>query len=1329
MIMEHVMKKSAIVLLTLLMSVYALSTDLDLSQKPLEVPQGAAPNVVIIMDDSGSMDWEIVNGNAQAQGGFVFNQPFIFEWPVDSGTYMSEHPTAGAIKQKYHWNELTTCVPNDGLTINGQLVGYVYGVEFGSNEFDDDNKDCLTADEEAWRFRNHDYNALYYNPTRTYEPWAGVNADGVPYNTVADQLKIDEPTAAGFSLIGFDNPYKPTEWLDLNFHNTNWQGGETAHTSTSDKDGDFVADGFSYYTWEDSNANGFFDNWVDANANSIFDDGEGDNVQEVRVNTLSAAEQKNFQTWFNFYRSRELASKAAIFGVLENIVSARIGHTSINSGKNAYDDAGVDKSPDIEVAEMNPDPYLLGSNKRQLLNEIARSIPGSGTPLRQSLYDVGQYYSCSASNNRFGLSSEDLDGDGLLNDPACPYLPVEEGGTCQQNYALLFSDGVWNGSLNPSVGDTDGDVSNYGGQIFSDGGTPPAPPVERENTLADVAMHFYQNDIYDAYADEVTVTNIDLEREPKLEGVAQMHQHMKTYTVAFGLGLPDINAEILDNIDITQTIDWDSPSLYSGKVQDMLHAALNGRGYFYSTDDDEVLKNDLIDSFNKILAEQSGAAGVSFNSQELKTGTYVFRAFYNPSTFDGDLVAIEFDSNGIPDVDNPIWSASEKLDDVIADGQRLIVSYDPDTQSGISFDYDAGLNATQQGWFEQDPPAMLPNPYGDGDATHGDERLSYLWGDSSNEGVRTDIGDLRDRAGLLGDFANSTPRYVGVPQGLKRDFSPYPIVAGTLYSEFKAIYLYRDQLVYSGANDGMLHAFDANTGREKFAYVPNSVMDDLYEYTLPSYIHEMSVDGSPGINDVFLRDGTEQWKTVLMGGLRAGGKGYYALDITNPATFTAAGMPGNVMWEFTGDNDDRLGYTFSTPNMVMSNAVDGASGNQRWISLFGNGYNQSNADGESALFALFIDAGLDGDWYKVSQFNNFSNDDYIVMQTGEGSFTQDYTETDPITSVTTTVTKTYPNGLGTPRAIDTDGNGTADIVYAGDLAGNLFRFDISDIDPANWSMSEVMFTASFPIDATNTTRQPITVQPIVTLNEAKGGNLVVFSTGSWMTVDDITSADVQSLYAIWDHSSVSYPVSRISLVEQEFENQVNPLFGYSYRTLTNYDINFKTSGTPAKQVLGWVVDFDLCAAGSVDCTLADIEYPGERAIRNLLIKDGVLFGVTILPTSNEACSVAPGGFLFSIDSQSGGVVQEKPAFDLNDDGEFNIDDIVDDGDDVVEDEEVPAAIRIDDGLPSDIAIIDGGANDGSKVCYQTSTGKLVCSGANVDSKYPEGRLSWKELAD
>jgi len=443
------------------------------------------------------------------------------------------------------------------------------------------------------------------------------------------------------------------------------------------------------------------------------------------------------------------------------------------------------------------------------------------------------------------------------------------------------------------------------------------------------------------------------------------------------------------------------------------------------------------------------------------------------------------------------------------------------------------------------------------------------------------------------------------------------------------------------------------------------------------------------------------------------------LDITDPDTFTNAatgGMSDNVLWEFTSADDSRLGYTFSTPNMVMSNAKypgtvaapdNRPSGvdhrDNRWISLFGNGYNQSDPGGTSSLFALFVDHDGSKIWAE--------DVDYVVMETG-------------------TAGAGFPNGLGTPRGIDDDGNGTVDYAYAGDLMGNLYRFDLRDEDPTKWLVTQVLFQAEH-IEGSGTP-QPITVQPIVARAEG-GGYIVIMSTGSWMTTDDLADTSIQSIYGIWDADPatptitskikgvISYPnaVSKSDLIGQQFVNASAALLGYTYRTLSATAVDYSIDS-------GWFIDLDMPPAK----TSVGVEYPGERAIRNLLIKEGVLFGVTILPSSNAACSNAPGGFLFSIDAKTGGLVVQRPAFDLSGDGTFDINDVNDAANrDVIDDNEVPAAIRIEDGLPSDIAIIDGGSGEGSKVCYQTSTGSLVCSNANVGSEFPEGRLSWKELSE
>ena len=1407
-----ILKTFGLALVPLLLIGGATAADLELAQKPMELAQGVSPNVVIIMDDSGSMDWEVITKGYNNSGLFAYNQ---------------NKKEAGDVGSEIFDQDFCT------ITRSGTYYGYKHGVQFASNF---SPSVCDTAHDLAWRFRNSVYNPLYYDPTKIYEPWPGLSTTNdidtlkpVPYSELTAYLS---KTRTSFGLLGFDNPANPVEFVDLVKN-----GAIKSSEPVYEVDG-IVGGGFAYYDWTDNQNvgevgyleyNGKYTyktyrvkdgadgvsadidlvsgsltsatdfgtagvevgDWViikdpdvpDHNGvykitkvattvltldttgrdfkiplttpittrifdvvvpdnKYIWDDAvaDADTVMRVLVKDLDVDKQKNFQNWFNFYRSRNLSVKAALHVVLEDIDSLRLGYTTLNSSGN-----------DFPVETLNPSIYGIDGAKARLMKEIDTTISNGFTPLRTALRDVGNYFSAASTDNKFGADTHPYiildDGSGS----------IAEAAMCQQNYAMLFTDGYWNRS-DPGVGNTDEAGSAavdgrgpFDGETFGD---------VWSNTLADVAMHYYETDLMPGTLsagtgidNNVPVTATDRypevwPREPApIEcdptdttgpfdcDQTTMHQNMKTYTIAFGLG---------DGDDAIPSA-WSDPTdgaAPDNKREDLVHAAYNGRGNFSGADDFTSLASNLNASFTNVFSEQSGAAGIAFNSQELKTGTTIFRAFYNPATYTGDLVAVKFNKDGVPDLANPEWSAGTNLmnrlcpdatnPDVCFPNDRLIVSFDPTgglygNGAGIPFDYDTGLNATQKAWFKgpltDDPtdgdlregPTDLPSPYGNGDTDYADERVAFLHGDRSNEGTRFNYGELRERVGLLGDFANSTPRYVGAPQGRNRDRFPYPVdpiplpegTESKLYSTFNGDNIGRAEVVYVGANDGMLHAFDANTGRERFAYVPNIIMEDLYKYTLPDYDHKMSVDGSPGINDVYIKDaraaGKSHWRTILMGGLRAGGKGYYALDITKPETFSK----DNVLWEFTAANDSRLGYTFSTPNLVMSNAKD-SEGNQRWIALFGNGYNNPAA-ANSGLFALFLDQGEDTTWDVADP-----QVDWRFIDTGTSGV-----------SVT--------NGLGTPRAVDNDGNGTVDYVYAGDLEGNLYRFDLTSPTPSSWTVAK-LFTATGPSGA----RQPITVQPIVskviisttktsgtkttTTHTAKPGLLINVSTGSWMAKRDLdyATANVESIYGIWDHAPTAAPplIARDELVTQAFTNVTDPLNGYYYRTLSANLVEYNSTAKGAtKRVMGWKLDLDL-------------GYKGEKAIRNLLVKDGVLFGTTIIPSSNSACMNAPGGFLFSMDAQTGGSMQEKPAFDLNGDGVFDDKDYVDvDGDGVYDFNDFAAAIRIEDGLPSDIAVIDGGANDGSKVCYQTSSGELICTTVNVDSKFKEGRMSWKELSN
>ena len=264
-------------------------------------------------------------------------------------------------------------------------------------------------------------------------------------------------------------------------------------------------------------------------------------------------------------------------------------------------------------------------------------------------------------------------------------------------------------------------------------------------------------------------------------------------------------------------------------------------------------------------------------------------------------------------------------------------------------------------------------------------------------------------------------------------------------------------MVIVGGNDGFLHLFNAapaspQAGREILAYLPNAVFSQVKELTSPTYTHRYYVDGSPTAGDVFM-DTTGSWETIVVGGLRGGGKGYFALKITNPTVLNESNADEVVLWEFTDSDDPSgdLGFTFSQPSLVRLRDSSAPSGH-RWAAVFGNGYNSLNSS--AALYMVFIEGGLDGVWT--------AGTDYIKL-------------------VVPTSVPTTPNGMATPAPVDLDGDFTADYIVVGDLQGNLWVFDVTSDTPSNWSSSYGTGTALPLFTATNDSgvRQSITSRPEV----------------------------------------------------------------------------------------------------------------------------------------------------------------------------------------------------------------------------------------------------------
>ncbi|NOX76097.1 MAG: hypothetical protein GXP17_05680 [Gammaproteobacteria bacterium] len=1274
---RHLLSRTVVARLSAIgLGLYAsigLAAPLNISDNALEVAIGVEPNIMLLADDSGSMDAGTMTSETFGIANLQYNR------------YNYVHPDPGArngapARNKFSSYYSPSVVPTEKYMAAQGLAAPQGGV---------------------WRYRHSGYNKIYYNPNITYAPWSGVNVHDVPYTNA-------NPTYALY------DPYKPrNRGLNLTaitpfLTNCGLPACFAIHALRHR----FVVTNFypaMYYTWSDTNTitpsnagNGIIDadddhTLVEIRSTTatytghlVYDENTGIGRSDCTDNgdntaTCSYAEEiQNFANWFSYYRKRNLTTKAAFSAAIAPAKNARIGYAAIN---NFYPYRGT--ANNLRVTSMNISPN--SGNKKTLLKRLFSTRPSGGTPLRRALRQTGQYFECRA-HDIFAAPSNSSPGS-----PTCA-MEAAPAGQCQQNYAILMTDGQWNGP-HPFVGNTDNDGGDFAGGAFEDG---------YSDTLADVAMKYYQRDLHSTLADAVPTTTRDITRYLGTSTPFEtMHQHMKTYGVSFGIN-GQLNA---DPPNASDPFNWPRPIASTiATVDDLRHAAYNGRGLFLNATNPSQLVNAMQDIFNDIASATGTATAVAFNTQEIESGTLVFRASFNTKTNEGDLVAQQLNTDGTIDP-TIIWSAANQLDAKVSSSSdtRTIITYKNNgdsTSTGIPFQW-AALNTTQQGLLDNPQPTGVSSSTN----TFGDERLEYLRGRDQDEGSSYSAGEFRERAevaGKLGDIVHSTPVFVGKPQFLNRTGGAYP--TATPYSSFATTQENRTKMTYVGANDGLLHAFDTSNGSELFAYVPNILMKDMPDLTDPDYTHRYYVDLSPAINDVYVSPtrgtnaGALSWNTVLVGGLNAGGKGYYALNVTNPSDLDTEGeAKNNVMWEFSEADDggvgsSDLGFSFSQPIITMSNADDG-SGNKVWVAIFGNGYNSTSTDGESALYVLRIDGGMDGVWT--------ANSDFYKISTGYGK--AESSEATP-----------HPNGIGGVRAVDINNDGTVDYVYAGDLQGNLYRFDLTSDTPGNWvtNTPEILFTARYKANDgfTRDIVQPFTTRPMVVEHPDNPGEFIVIATtGSWMTTEDATSTDIQSIYGIWDDMSGSPEVTMTSttnqLVEQVFSNYISPEHGFTVRTLTDNPVNWKNTGATSSKVKGWYVDLDVTAAGG-----SGVEFPGERAVRNLQLRGGILFVNTVIPKDTAACSVGVGGYELGFNPITGGANQNT-VFDLDGNNKFTDADNVGDG---AGTSNIVTGIRFDGGTPSDAAFI------GSR--RMTQVGDNIRSfSTNTGASSNTGRTSWREI--
>lgn len=496
----------------------------------------------------------------------------------------------------------------------------------------------------------------------------------------------------------------------------------------------------------------------------------------------------------------------------------------------------------------------------------------------------------------------------------------------------------------------------------------------------------------------------------------------------------------------------------SDKIMDLWHAGINGRGGFYPAKDQAALTRAFDEILNQIINDSiAPTVSIAANTQTITAGSTVFTAGYDAAkSWSGYIKAWSLDSSF--NLDTPLWDAAVKLDARnLTASPRLVFT---DLSVDKLFLWDKLTDAQQSAIAGGDAEEVAKS------------RLLYLRGDRSKE-VPAQGGLFRKRESRLGDIVNSNVWVVGKPDLGYTDNN---------YLTFRATNSTRPTMLYVGANDGMLHGFDTYDGTERFAYVPRGVYPKLKALSGVNYSHRYFVDGHPFTGDFY--DGSA-WKTVLVGTLAGGGKGYFLLNVTSPGSLGAASGNSLVILDKTDGADDDIGHIFAEPTIDTNNNARAVQitklNNGRWAVLMGNGVNSTS---EKAVLLIQY---LDGDKSLKK----------IVLDSTSG------------------------NGLANPQLIDINGDGKADVAYAGDRLGNLWKIDLSSTAATNWKkykdgsgQTPPLFVARYGNDQSGV-RQPITTAP-QWVAHPKGGVMLAFGTGQDFTIADRVSTSVQTLYAVWD---------------------------------------------------------------------------------------------------------------------------------------------------------------------------------------------------------------------
>ena len=1097
---------TALLLLLLCRPQFALAS--DLSNEPMESKVKAAPaNIMLVWDNSGSMDFE-----------FSTNQ--------DDGLFW----TNGHNYYTYGWYNY------DVFGFNGYSYLYLTADNKYRNYYY--QYPVLQSNERRyWKSQWAGFNRLYYNPDQTYRPWPGkANITLAGLRAVRSHPQNAWPTVdltTTYLTVGSVNISHLHYYTSLNgvvyLVNLSGTTGQTRQ----------------YFRVNDANNNAYVDNGelilltgtAIPEALKAKKTPSGGGARELMT---VEEEALNMANWFGYYRRRSMAAQYAMSTALEEFTNVNVGFYTINDN---HEGARIAVQSIANLSSLRSTLYGISS--------------WWGTPLRDAFHTVGQYF---AGTGAIGPS---------------PFLSEDQGGACQQSFAILITDGYYNDAF-ASLGNID-DATKY------------SPPYGDTygNTLADIAMRYYDTDLAANLTDSSPTNDCD----------RNSRQHLVTYAIAYGvegsISLADIDGNktadpagcnYADDPYFLKTCtpkpQWPDPadSGNQKKIDDLWHATINGRGRFFSASNPAALVQSLTQITKDIKSRMASGASVAVNGDNLNDGSMLYQSTYDSARWTGDVAAYPLDTTTGAIKPKPLWQASARLDAKSAE-ERLIVSSNGAT-TGLRFSY-ATLTPVQQ--------SLLGSA----------EVVDYLRG--------TEKAGMRARPHKLGDIVHSSPLLTGTVTPASATDQVDNDDDGQADEGGESV----GGTIFVGANDGMLHAFNAQNGEERFAYIPSLVHDHLSQLTRSDYSHRFYVDATPAVRTIRFaagdcrRDGrdnnadgitdeeTENYSdakdndangqtdeaaekltiTMLVGGLGRGGRGYYGLDISEADQVTKTTAPETVArmvkWEYprryfdgkdnngngqideaaesslftetdylygpaatdgrdnNGDGstdesgekalfirnsttgqqtlayrDDDLGYSYSTPAIVRSyrNKKPGLAENP-WVVLFGNGYNSPN--GHAVLYVLDMRSG----------------ELIRKIDTGVGG----------------------DNGLSSPVAADINDDARIDYVYAGDLKGNLWKFDLTAADPGQWRVAHSDKTTHAPCPLFSAPGQPITTKPDVMRHCKAQGYMVTFGTGKFLSDTDSNDTSQQTIFGIWDYGDPQDPYEYLGTWTRGAGNNANTL--------------------------------------------------------------------------------------------------------------------------------------------------------------------------------------------